>query len=113
MTTNAPGTAYEEDQKVATSVEVLDVDDSGHDLGHTPRTKRPIGVRLKEFAASLKSKDAWFSDYDYGALFIPNIPGVFKKRELPFYGPNDKLPYLLIIILGLQQYVTSPHLHSG
>jgi len=37
------------------------------------------------------------------ALFIPNIPYVFKKRELPFYGINDRLPYLLMFILGLQQ----------
>ncbi|BEJ13579.1 hypothetical protein CspHIS471_0307530 [Cutaneotrichosporon sp. HIS471] len=101
MTT--PSTAYEEDHKVEAKVDIQDVDDSAEgDLAHTPRTKRPLGVRLKEFGASLKSKEAWFADYDYGALFIPNIPGLFKKRELPFYGPNDKLPYLLVIILGLQ-----------
>lgn len=40
---------------------------------------------------------------DYASLFIPNVPFLSKKRELPFYGVHDKLPYMLMIILGLQQ----------
>jgi xanthine/uracil permease len=43
---------------------------------------------------------------DYASLFIPNVPFLVKKRELPFYGVNDKLPYMLMTILGLQQCVT-------
>jgi hypothetical protein len=42
---------------------------------------------------------------DYGALFVPNLPFMRKRPELPFYGVDDKLPYLLMIILGLQQCV--------
>lgn len=66
------------------------------------------------------SKDAWFGDYDYLALFIPTIPGISKERDLPFYGAFDKLPYLLAIILGLQHalamaggIVTPPLLLGG
>lgn len=54
--------------------------------------------RLRELAQLDASK---LTTKDYASLFIPNIPG-FKQRELPFYGINDHLPYLLIIILGLQ-----------
>lgn len=84
-------------------------------LGPVPQSK----FNLKKTIKSFGSKDAWFGDYvslliairsdrtdkqDYAALFIPNIPFFVKeKRELPFYGINDKLPYLLIFILGLQQ----------
>lgn len=58
---------------------------------------------------------------DYGSLFIPNIPYLVKqKRELPFYGVHDKLPYLLVIILGMQHalamvggLVTPPLLLAG
>jgi xanthine/uracil permease len=58
---------------------------------------------------------------DYGALFIPNIPFITKQqRELPFYGVEERLPYLLVFILGLQHalamvggLVTPPLLLAG
>jgi uracil-xanthine permease len=58
---------------------------------------------------------------NYGALFIPNIPFVTKqRRELPFYGVEERLPYLLVFILGLQHalamvggLVTPPLLLAG
>jgi NCS2 family nucleobase:cation symporter-2 len=54
-------------------------------------------------------------------LFIPNIPFLTKeKRELPFYGVDEKLPYLLVFILGLQHalamvggLITPPLLLAG
>jgi uracil-xanthine permease len=64
----------------------------------------------------------WLTDcQDYGALFIPNIPFITKQqRELPFYGVEERLPYLLVFILGLQHalamvggLVTPPLLLAG
>lgn len=39
---------------------------------------------------------------------IPYIPYITKKqnKELPFYGVNERLPHLLLFLLGLQQSVT-------
>ena len=43
---------------------------------------------------------------DYVALFMPYIPGItpkrFKNLEMPFFGANERLPILLMILLGLQ-----------
>lgn len=39
---------------------------------------------------------------------VPYIPYLTKKqsKELPFYGVNERLPHLLLFLLGLQQFVT-------
>lgn len=39
---------------------------------------------------------------------IPYIPYITKKqnKELPFYDVNQRLPHLLLFLLGLQQSVT-------
>lgn len=39
---------------------------------------------------------------------VPYIPYVTKKqnKKLPFYGVNERLPHLLLFLLGLQQFVT-------
>lgn len=43
-------------------------------------------------------------DYDYARLFIPKMP--FKKgqprRAAPFFGLEDRVPFLLVLLLGLQ-----------
>lgn len=61
-----------EDDKTAMGgqVNILEVDDASHandsqttDLAHVPESRRPLGARLKDFGATLKSKDAWFGDY--------------------------------------------------
>ncbi|WVR06177.1 hypothetical protein IAU60_003207 [Kwoniella sp. DSM 27419] len=88
------------------------------DLGPVPVSRRS---RFKSAMKSLTTKDGWLGDYDYGALMIPNIPFVTKnKRELPFYGVNERLPHLLLFILGLQHalamvggLVTPPLLLAG
>lgn len=94
-------------------VRVVTLDTESSDLGHVPKV--PYLVRFKKFGKSLVSRDAWFGDYvsccsrahltwqDYLSLLIPNIPYLFKKRELDFYGVDDHPPYLLVVILGLQQ----------
>lgn len=85
--------------KIDASVNVLEAGSTNSNLGPVPERKFSPMRTLK----SLGSKDAWLGDYDYGSLFIPNMPWSKTKRELPFYGVHDKLPYLLMIILGLQQ----------
>lgn len=45
-------------------------------------------------------------DYDYAALFTPNIPWLTAKRarkvEAPFFAIDARLPFLLAILLGFQ-----------
>jgi NCS2 family nucleobase:cation symporter-2 len=77
--------------------------------------------RAKRTARSLVSKDAWVGDHDYKAMLIPTIPFVKgTKRDVPFYGVHDKIPYFLLLILGLQHalamvggIVTPPLLLGG
>ncbi|CAK9785486.1 nucleoside transporter [Cutaneotrichosporon oleaginosum] len=84
------------DSKEASTAIAIELPDGS--LGHTPR-RRFAPARV---ARSLVSKHAWFGDYDYASLFIPNIPWVCRARSLPFYGVDDDLPHLLKLILGLQ-----------
>lgn len=49
------------------------------------------------------TKDGFFGDYDYGYLFVPDIP--FTKKEpktQPFFGLNSEMPLFLGFLLGLQ-----------
>lgn len=49
------------------------------------------------------TKDGLLGDYDYGYLFIPDIP--FTKKEpktQPFFGLNSEMPLMLGFILGFQ-----------
>uniref|UniRef100_A0A061SFW1 Nucleobase:cation symporter-2, NCS2 family n=1 Tax=Tetraselmis sp. GSL018 TaxID=582737 RepID=A0A061SFW1_9CHLO len=53
---------------------------------------------------SLMSKDVWVGEYDYGYLCMPvlNPWGKSQERELPFYGPNERLPVILTFLMGFQ-----------
>lgn len=90
------------------------------DLAYIPKGKSFFN-KAKRFARSLVSKDAWIGDQDYAALLIPSIPFFTKTRkDLPFYGVHDKIPYFLLLILGLQHalamvggVVTPPLLLGG
>ncbi|GAA5990421.1 hypothetical protein JCM10908_007363 [Rhodotorula pacifica] len=48
--------------------------------------------RLSDFS----SRAFWIGDYNYRALLS------FRSRKLPFFGPNEPLPVLLALVLGLQ-----------
>jgi uric acid-xanthine permease len=99
---------------------VQSYDGNNDDLGHTSKS-RSIVQKFNRFAKSLISKDAWIGDHDYATLLIPTIPFVTKaKRELPFYGVHDRIPYFLLLILGFQHalamvggVVTPPLLIGG
>ncbi|GAA5885630.1 hypothetical protein JCM3774_001998 [Rhodotorula dairenensis] len=46
--------------------------------------------------SDLSSRAFWIGDYNYRALLS------FRSRKLPFFGPNERLPVLLALVLGLQ-----------
>ncbi|KIR97681.1 NCS2 family nucleobase:cation symporter-2 [Cryptococcus deuterogattii 2001/935-1] len=107
------------DKANVTDVRVLATLEDEPALGHIPASKRN---KLKSVLKSLVTKDGWLGDYDYGALMVPYIPYVTKKqnKELPFYGVNERLPHLLLFLLGLQHalamvggLVTPPLLLAG
>ncbi|WVQ96881.1 hypothetical protein IAU59_003988 [Kwoniella sp. CBS 9459] len=112
-----PESSYDKGVHTPTGVTVQTLE-RDEDLGPVPTTRRS---RFKSALKSLTTKDGWLGDYDYAGLMIPNIPFVTKKkRELPFYGVNEKLPHLLLFILGLQHalamvggLVTPPLLLAG
>ncbi|EXJ82170.1 hypothetical protein A1O1_08239 [Capronia coronata CBS 617.96] len=61
------------------------------------------------FSSHIRTKEAWFGDYDYWYLFTPNIPPFnrrHKDKMLPFYGLNDEVPIFLTLLLGLQHALT-------
>lgn len=55
------------------------------------------------------TRDGLIGDYDYLYLFTPNIWPLnrrYKDHVPPFFYPNDKIPLLLILLLGLQHALT-------
>ncbi|TNY24136.1 permease family-domain-containing protein [Rhodotorula diobovata] len=44
----------------------------------------------------LTSRDFWIGDYDYKALLS------VKNKHIPFFGPNQRIPVVLALILGIQ-----------
>lgn len=65
--------------------------------------KRSVGEKAKAFVRAFTTKDGLVGDYDYGFLFKPNLPFMRKsRRAAPFFALNDKMPLLLILLLGFQ-----------
>ena len=55
------------------------------------------------------TRDGLIGDYDYLYLFTPNIWPLnrkYKDHVPPFFYPDDKIPLLLILLLGLQHALT-------
>ena len=51
----------------------------------------------------LSTREGLIGDYDYGFLFMPNIPFMKKSRQTaPFFGLDDKMPIFLALLLGFQ-----------
>lgn len=65
--------------------------------------KKPLTTRLIH---SLTTRDGLIGNYDYAALFRPNIPFLRRKSDRftssPFFGLNDKIPLVLALLLGFQ-----------
>lgn len=66
------------------------------------------------------TKDGWIGNYDYRALWyfmkaylkkkltnlysMPRLPFIAKRaNKSPFYGPDDDIPILVIILMGIQR----------
>ncbi|KAF2801371.1 Xanthine/uracil permease [Mytilinidion resinicola] len=79
------------------------MDDSPDRIGPDTTPKRSFGDKAKSFFKAFTTKEGLIGTYDYGFLFMPNIP--FMKRErraAPFFGLNDKMPVFLALLLGFQ-----------
>ncbi|WVQ80592.1 hypothetical protein IAT38_002697 [Cryptococcus sp. DSM 104549] len=123
MSKNIESETSFEKAATATGVQVMPTLEDDQVLGHVGTSRRSrFRSNAKGLYKSLTTKEGWLGDYDYGALMIPYIPYLTKKqdKELPFYGVNDRLPHLLLFILGLQHslamvggLVTPPLLLAG
>ncbi|ODV78220.1 uric acid-xanthine permease [Suhomyces tanzawaensis NRRL Y-17324] len=59
-----------------------------------------LGRRL---VRKFTTKDGLLGDYDYGYLFIPEIPFLSKEpKTQPFFGLDSEMPLILGMILGFQ-----------
>ncbi|KAN0091854.1 Xanthine/uracil permease [Hyaloscypha variabilis] len=91
-----------------------------------PNARKPtFGDRASQAGRAvvkkLTTKQGLLGAYDYGFLFMPNIP--FMKRDprpAPFFGLNDKMPVVLALLLGFQHalamlagVITPPLIMSG
>ncbi len=58
--------------------------------------------KVKRGVRALGTKDAWFGDHNYVALFTPTVPFLCKPdtTSLPFYSVNARLPIFLAFLLG-------------
>jgi NCS2 family nucleobase:cation symporter-2 len=82
--------------------------------------KKPI---LKRIIRSVTTRDGLVGDYDYAALFRPNLPFMGRKgvsTASPFFGLNDNMPVFLAMLLGFQHalamlagVITPPLLLAG
>lgn len=64
---------------------------------------------LHELKHTLTTREGLVGDYDYAYLFTPNIWPLnkrYKDHVPPFFYPDDKIPLLLILILGIQHALT-------
>lgn len=62
-----------------------------------------------EVKHTFTTRDGLIGDYDYLYLFTPNIWPLNRKYRdhiPPFFYPDDKIPLLLILILGIQHALT-------
>ncbi|KAK6461881.1 uric acid-xanthine permease [Scheffersomyces coipomensis] len=57
----------------------------------------------KRLVRKLTTKEGLLGDYDYGYLFIPDVPFMTKEpKTQPFFGLNSDMPVVLGMILGFQ-----------
>jgi NCS2 family nucleobase:cation symporter-2 len=79
------------------------MDDSPDQIGPDTSRKQTFADKAKRFVKAFTTREGLIGTYDYGFLFMPNIP--FTKRErraAPFFGLNDKMPIFLALLLGFQ-----------
>lgn len=65
---------------------------------------QPPSTRWARMKHKMTTRDGWIGDYDYRALCMPHIPFFHRKaNSSPFYGPNDEIPILVTILMGVQR----------
>ncbi|SMR50556.1 unnamed protein product [Zymoseptoria tritici ST99CH_1E4] len=81
--------------------------------GYVPTEKsKEIGqwrAMWDEVKYTFTTRDGLIGDYDYQYLFTPNIWPLnkrYKDHVPPFFFPDDRIPLLLIFILGVQHALT-------
>jgi len=62
---------------------------------------------LASFKKKISTREGWVGEFDWGFLCTPTLNPWSKtsprsRREVPFYGLNDKLPILLALVCGFQ-----------
>ncbi|CAO3635633.1 unnamed protein product [Mucor hiemalis] len=66
----------------------------------------PPNTKWNQFKHKFTTRDGWIGNYDYRALCMPTIPFITKKSNTsPFYGPDDDIPVLVTILMGLQHFL--------
>ena len=72
-------------------------------IGPEETPKTTWSEKGRRFVKAFTTKDGLVGTYDYGFLFMPNIPFVKRQRRAaPFFGLNEKMPVLLALLLGFQ-----------
>ncbi|GAN08234.1 purine permease protein [Mucor ambiguus] len=67
---------------------------------------QPPSTRWARIKHKVTTRDGWIGDYDYRALCMPHIPFFHRKaNSSPFYGPNDEIPILVTVLMGLQHFL--------
>lgn len=65
---------------------------------------QPPSTRWARIKHKVTTRDGWIGDYDYRALCMPHIPFFHRKaNSSPFYGPDDEIPILVTVLMGLQR----------
>jgi hypothetical protein len=71
-------------------------------IGPDTHPKR-FAYNLNRLKKSLTTREGLLGNYDYTYLFRPNLPFMHSQNITPpFFGLNDKMPWLLAILLGFQ-----------
>ncbi|KAG2237762.1 hypothetical protein INT48_009701 [Thamnidium elegans] len=85
------------------------VDIKTEDIQVAQELYQPVNAPSSKWAQikqKVTTKDGWIGNYDYRALCMPTIPFITKKaNSSPFYGPDDEIPILVTILMGLQHFL--------
>lgn len=67
---------------------------------YPPMDQPKLSIREK-----FSTRRGWLGNYDYTALCMPRIPFIGKSSNVssPFFGPNDEIPILVAILMGIQR----------
>ena len=78
--------------------------DEGPDvIGPDYHPKKNVAHYIKVLKRTFLTREGLIGSYDYGYLFMPNLPFMGKENVTPpFFGLHDHMPVFLALLLGLQ-----------